>query len=75
MDDADACNVCDGTAFTLNTGYYYCDTCGTQAAEKREVEEHEAEFVNVDEPARQLKHRIKDTTKKEGEFSSHQKGI
>lgn len=67
MDEgADACNVCDGTVFTLNAGFYYCDTCGTQAAQKREVEEHEPDFANADEPVRQLKHRIKDNTKKEG---------
>lgn len=65
MDDGDVCNVCDGTTFTINAGFYYCDTCGTQAAEKREVEDHAAEFVDA-EDVRQNKHKIKDTKKKEG---------
>lgn len=70
MDESEPCNVCDGTAFTLNAGFYYCDTCGTQAAQKQEVEDHGAEFAGTDDPQRQLKHRIKDTSKKQGNYSA-----
>lgn len=65
MDEGDVCNVCDGTTFTINAGFYFCETCGTQAAEKREVEDHAAEFAPTDD-VRQLKHVIKERNKKEG---------
>lgn len=67
METEEACNVCDGTSFTINAGFYYCDTCGTQAAQKQEVEDlDDGGFAAFEDRTHQSKHKIKKATKIEG---------
>lgn len=35
---ATTCNVCDGTSFTINAGFYYCDDCGNRITVLQEIE-------------------------------------
>lgn len=50
------CNVCDGTDFTVNAGFYYCDNCGQRATVLQEVEDQaDGQFDDVQKKS----HRIK----------------
>lgn len=50
------CNVCDGTEFTINAGFYYCDNCDQRITVLREVEDQaDGQFDGVQKKS----HRIK----------------
>lgn len=60
------CNVCDGTEFTLNAGFYYCDNCGQRATVLQEVDDQDGQFDEIPKKS----HRIKSVNKTESsEFS------
>lgn len=53
------CNVCDGTEFTVNAGFYHCDNCGQRATVLQEVEDQaDGQFDNI----KKKSHRIKQVT-------------
>lgn len=59
------CNECDGTEFTLNAGFYYCDNCGQRATAVQEVEDQaDGQFDDIQKKT----HRIKQVTKAESKF-------
>lgn len=56
------CNVCDGTEFTLNAGFYYCDNCGQRTTVLQEIEDQaDGQFDDVQKKS----HRIKQVAKTE----------
>lgn len=59
------CTVCDGTEFTVNAGFYYCDNCGQRATVLQEIED-QADGGFDDIPKKS--HRIKQVTKSESMF-------
>lgn len=59
------CTVCDGTEFTVNAGFYYCDNCGQRATVLQEIEDQaEGQFDEISKKS----HRIKPVTKSESKF-------
>lgn len=59
------CNVCDGTEFTLNAGFYYCDNCGQRVTVLQEVEDQaDGQFDDVQKKT----HRIKQVAKTESKL-------
>lgn len=59
------CTVCDGTEFTVNAGFYYCDNCGQRAIVLQEIEDQaDCEFDDIPKKS----HRIKQVTKSESMF-------
>lgn len=60
------CNVCDGTEFTVNAGFYYCDNCGAQATVLQEIEDQtDGQFDDVQKKS----HKIKQIAPAQGECS------
>lgn len=56
------CPVCDGTEFSLNAGFYYCDNCGQRATVLQEIEDlADGQFDEIPKKS----HRIKPITKSE----------
>lgn len=50
------CTVCDGTEFTVNAGFYYCDNCGERATVLQEVEDQaEDHFDEIPKKAFRIK--------------------
>lgn len=50
------CNVCDGTEFTVNAGFYYCDNCGAQATVLQEIEDQtDGQFDDVQKKSHKIK--------------------
>lgn len=52
------CNVCDGTDFTINAGFYYCDNCGNRITVLQEIESQTVDPFN--ESVKIAKHKIKE---------------
>lgn len=60
------CNVCDGTEFTLNAGFYYCDNCGQRTTVLQEIEDQaDGQFDDIQKKS----HRIKQVAKTESKFA------
>lgn len=60
------CNVCDGTEFTVNAGFYYCDNCGAQATVLQEIEDQtDGQFDDVQKKS----HKIKQIAPAQGKCS------
>lgn len=50
------CNVCDGTEFTVNAGFYYCDNCGARANVLQEVEDQaDGQFDDIQKKSHKIK--------------------
>ncbi|XP_031632877.1 TATA box-binding protein-associated factor RNA polymerase I subunit B [Contarinia nasturtii] len=53
------CNVCDGTEFTVNAGFYYCDNCGQQATTLQEVEDQaDGQFDDIQKKSHKIKKTV-----------------
>lgn len=60
------CEVCDGTEFTINAGFYYCDNCGQRATVLQEVEDQaDGQFDDVQKKS----HKIKQVTQAQSKFT------
>lgn len=50
------CNVCDGTEFTENAGFYYCDNCGARITILQVVEDQaDGQFDDVQKKSHKIK--------------------
>lgn len=50
------CKICDGSEFTVNAGFYYCDNCGQRAAALQEVEDQaDGQFDDVHKKSHKIK--------------------
>lgn len=66
----DVCNVCDGTTFSLNAGFYYCDTCGQRSTRMQEIEEQTEGPTSGFDGTMIKTYKIRDASKKEGSSST-----
>lgn len=53
------CNVCDGTDFSINAGFYYCDNCGNRITVLQEIESQTFATDPFNESVKIQKHKIK----------------
>lgn len=66
------CNVCDGTEFTVNAGFYYCDNCGQRTTVLQEVEDHaDGQFDDIQKKS----HRIKPVAQAHSELTFYMHSV
>lgn len=68
------CNVCDGTEFTVNAGFYYCDNCGERATVLQEVEDQaDGQFDDIQKKSHKIKQVAQTQSKLQNNFISNRK--
>lgn len=58
------CNVCDGTEFSINAGFYYCDNCGNRITVLQEIESQAFVTDPFNDTVKIKKHKIRKTVEK-----------
>lgn len=63
------CNVCDGTEFTINAGFYYCDNCGERITKLQQIEDQNEGINQFESTVKAKVHKIKEVdAQKESKF-------
>lgn len=58
------CDVCDGTEFAINAGFYYCDNCGQRATVLQEVEDQaDGHFDDIQKKSHKIKQVVQTQSK------------